>query len=138
MKKSKEFKSTCPCSNKSCETPSGTLCPNTPCGRVKAKSDAIKKAQERKRQPVASGVLAYFPNAILSVANASLVGNEQHNPGQHLHWDMDKSKDEADALLRHLIDHLSGEPIDDDGVPHLSKVCWRALALLERDITNNK
>lgn len=97
-----------------------------------------EKELKRKRQPVATGVLQYFPNALKAVANASLVGNEQHNPGEPLHWDMSKSKDEADAMTRHLIDHLSGEPIDDDGVMHLSKVAWRALAMLERELTNNK
>ena len=34
---------------------------------------------------------------------------------------MDKSKDEYDALTRHLIDHTIN-PIDDDGMLHLTKV----------------
>ena len=95
------------------------------------------KAQIRKGQPVATGVLMYFPNAIKAVAEASKVGNDQHNPGQPVHWDMSKSKDEADCLVRHLIDGLGEEPIDDDGTHHLAKVAWRALALLERTLTNN-
>lgn len=95
------------------------------------------KALERKRQPVYTGVLKYFPNALKEVANASLVGNEQHNTGEALHWDMSKSKDEGDCLVRHLIDH-DINPIDDDGVRHLAKVAWRALAMLERELTNNK
>lgn len=95
------------------------------------------KAIRRKRKPVYSGVLKYFPNAIKEVSEASLVGNEQHHPDKPLHWDMDKSKDEYDALVRHLIDH-SVNPVDDDGVLHLTKVAWRALAGLERHLTNNK
>ena len=35
----------------------------------------------RKEQPVATGVLDYFPDALLAVANLSLVANDQHNPG---------------------------------------------------------
>mgnify|MGYP000868665798 CR=1 FL=1 len=89
------------------------------------------KAQMRKERPVFSGVLKYFPDAILEVAHTSFVGNEQHHPGTPLHWDKTKSKDEADALVRHLIQ--SGI-FDDDGVRHTAKVAWRALALLQREI----
>ena len=41
-----------------------------------------------------------------------------------------KSTDNEDALVRHLIDH-SINPVDEDGVLHLSKVAWRALAALQ-------
>jgi hypothetical protein len=91
---------------------------------------------DRKDMPVYSGVLKYFPNAIKYVAFVSKKGNEQHHPDKPLHWDMDKSTDEPDALLRHLIDH-SINPIDKDGVLHLGKTVWRGLAMLERYLTNN-
>ena len=93
------------------------------------------KAAERKATPVFSGVLKYFPNALKEVAKCSQAGNDQHHPDKPLHWDMDKSKDEYDALTRHLIDHTIN-PIDDDGTLHLAKVAWRALAGLERHLTN--
>lgn len=93
------------------------------------------KAASRKATPVFSGVLKYFPNALKEVARCSKAGNDQHHPDKPLHWDMDKSKDEYDALTRHLIDHTIN-PIDDDGVLHLTKVAWRALAGLERYLTN--
>ena len=93
------------------------------------------KHKQRKDTPVYSGVLKYFPNALKEVAKASKAGNDQHNPEQKLHWDMSKSSDEYDALTRHLIDH-SDNPMDDDGVLHLAKVAWRALAGLERYLTN--
>jgi len=48
---------------------------------------------------------------------------------------MDKSTDEYDALMRHLIDH-DIEPMDDDDILHLTKVAWRAMAGLERYLTN--
>lgn len=85
----------------------------------------------RKSLPICTGVLDYFPDALLAVAEVSRVGNDQHNPGQPLHWDKSKSTDEADALLRHLMDR-GGK--DADGVRHSAKVAWRALALLQREI----
>lgn len=87
--------------------------------------------KERKERPLARGVLDYFPDALLEVAHCSYVGNEQHNPGQPVHWAKGKSTDEADALLRHLIDRGTN---DSDGVRHSAKVAWRALALLQREI----
>lgn len=88
-------------------------------------------AEERKQRPLYSGVLVYFPDALLEVARCSWVGNEQHNPGQPLHWDRSKSTDEADALARHL---LAAGTRDTDGVRHTAKVAWRALALLQKEI----
>jgi hypothetical protein len=85
----------------------------------------------RKAQPVCTGVLDYFPDALLAVAELSRIGNEQHNPGQPLHWAKEKSTDEPDALMRHLIQRGT---LDVDGVRHSAKVAWRALALLQREI----
>src|ERR1035437_11166541 len=61
-------------------------------------------AAKRKRIPLASGVLDYFPLALCAVAECSHKGNDQHNPGQPLHWAREKSGDHRDALMRHLID----------------------------------
>lgn len=92
------------------------------------------KAAARKGMPIARGVLDYFPAALLKLAEVSRVGNEQHNPGQALHWAYDKSSDHADALLRHLIDRRT---LDSDGIPHVAKVAWRALALLQAYLEDN-
>jgi len=97
----------------------------------------MNKHEQRKRQPVYSGVMVYFPNALKYVSQVSLEGNEQHHPNTPLHWDKSKSKDEEDALVRHLMDH-SIAPLDDDGILHLGKVAWRALAALERYLEINK
>lgn len=90
-----------------------------------------KTAKWRKERPLVTGVLDYFPDALLEVAHCSYVGNEQHNPGEPLHWAKEKSADEADALLRHLSKRGS---YDSDGVRHSAKVAWRALALLQREL----
>lgn len=95
------------------------------------------KAQKRKGQPVYSGVLKYFPNALKYVSFTSRVGNSQHDNGEELYWDRSKSGDELDALTRHLIDH-SVDPMDEDGVLHLGKVAWRALAALEKHLEDNQ
>ena len=91
-------------------------------------------AAGRKSRPVASGVLDYFPDALVAIAHVSWVGNEQHNPGQPLHWDRSKSTDEADAMLRHF---LQRGMMDTDGVRHSAKMAWRALALLQKEIEND-
>jgi hypothetical protein len=88
-------------------------------------------ADDRKRRPVFSGVMQYFPDALREVAFCSWVGNEQHNPGLPLHWDRAKSTDEADALMRHL---MEAGTLDSDGVRHTAKVAWRALALLQKEL----
>lgn len=88
-------------------------------------------AKARKTFPIASGFLDYFPDAVAAIANLSHVGNEQHNPGQPLHWARSKSGDEADTMMRHF---LQRGTTDTDGVRHTVKVCWRALAMLQKEI----
>jgi hypothetical protein len=90
-----------------------------------------KEAAERKRYPISTGVLDYFPDAIAEVAHVSQVGNEQHNPGEPLHWDRGKSTDESDALVRHFLERGK---LDTDGLRHSAKMAWRALALLQKEI----
>lgn len=100
--------------------------------------EAITKAEKRKAQPVGTGVLGYFPKALKAVSEASKAGNDQHHPDKPLHWDKTKSTDNLDAGIRHLLDHLGGEEYDDDGVLHLAKFAWRALATLERHLDNEQ
>lgn len=88
-------------------------------------------AEARKKLPIASGVLDYFPDAIVAVSEVSWLGNDQHNPGEPLHWAREKSTDEADALMRHFMQR--GQK-DSKGVRHSAQVAWRALALLQKEI----
>ena len=100
-------------------------------------SDSVKKSDDRKGMPVYTGVLKYFPDALKEVSKCSMAGNKQHHPDKPLHWDKTKSTDNEDAMVRHLIDH-SQDPIDDDGILHLAKVVWRALASLQIYLENNE
>lgn len=79
-------------------------------------------SEERKLTPMFSGLLKYFPDACILVARCSQAGNDQHHPGEPLHWDKSKSFDHTDAMIRHA---LEGE---------WEKVAWRALAQCQTEI----
>lgn len=98
---------------------------------VLAASALPTDAVTRKSIPVYSGFIKYFPRAMAEVAECSSICNEQHNPGTPLHWDRSKSGDELDALTRHL---LEAGTIDTDGVRHSTKLAWRAMANLEKEL----
>lgn len=88
-------------------------------------------AQERKKYPIATGVLDYFPDAIVAISEVSQIGNEQHNPGLPLRWTRSKSGDESDTCMRHF---LQRGTLDTDGQRHTAKAAWRMLALLQKEI----
>jgi len=96
-------------------------------------------ATERKKYPVATGVLDYFPSAILQVAYVSYLGNVQHNPGQPLHWARGKSTDQEDTTIRHFMERTESRDNnitnhltkDSDGTYHLAKAIWRMLATFQ-------
>ena len=91
----------------------------------------------RKLMPVATGVLKYFPDALMVVAWISRAGNDKHNPGQALHWAKEKSQDEPDCEVRHMLDLFRGIA-PDPGLErlgilgHAGSKAWRALAHLQR------
>lgn len=87
-------------------------------------------AAARKVTPLFSGVLNYFPLALAAVARMSQRGNDQHNPGQPLHWAREKSTDQEDCLLRHLVDVHTVDPETGEYL-HAVAVAWRALALVQ-------
>ncbi len=108
---------------------------------MKVKKDvpvfASTDSATRKLMPVATGCLAYFPDALLCVSFVSKVGNDKHNPGEPLHWAKEKSQDEPDAEVRHMLDFLRGDAPDPGlealgDLGHLASKAWRALAHLQR------
>lgn len=88
-------------------------------------------AGARKKIPVASGVFDYFTSALIEIAKVSQAGNDQHNPGQPLHWSRGKSADHADTMLRHFAERGT---VDTDGIRHSAKMVWRALAVLQMEL----
>lgn len=80
---------------------------------------------------MADGLLYYFPAALAAVAEVSRIGNEQHNPGQPMHWARGKSTDHANKIIRHQLD---AGTFDSDGTRHSAKVAWRALAQLQEEL----
>lgn len=92
-------------------------------------------AKLRKETPLYSGLFKYFPDAVAEVARISFAGNQQHNPGQPLHWAREKSSDHDDCVLRHMLDTAkSNGGKDIDGRYHRGKAAWRALAALQLEI----
>jgi hypothetical protein len=89
-------------------------------------------AAARKGIPLASGVLDYFPAALAEVARVSKAGNDQHNPGEPIHWARGKSMDQADTIIRHFLERGTIDPVD--GLRHSAKLAWRVLALLQLEL----
>lgn len=87
-------------------------------------------AVARGDYPMADGLLFYFPAALAEVARVSKIGNDQHNPGEPMHWARGKSMDHDNKIIRHLLDAAESDE-DTDGSLHAAKLAWRALAKLQ-------
>lgn len=96
-----------------------------------AKQNPLRQltSAERKGAPITTGVLHYFPDAIMAVARVSKAGNDKHNPGQPLHWARSKSTDHLDCEGRHLLTPYAVDA--DSGQLEQAQVAWRALADLQ-------
>lgn len=84
-------------------------------------------AQERKKYPVGTFIKNYFPNAIAALAHHSYVSQQQHGPasnGAPMEWLKDKSIGDGNQIIRH---YMEGD---------YENMAWRALELLERELTN--
>ena len=90
-----------------------------------------KDAKARKDVPLYRGLFKYFPDACAAVAELSRIGNEQHNPGEEMHWARGKSTDQLDCALRHI---MEAGTLDTDGVRHTTKAAWRLLAQLQLEL----
>lgn len=88
---------------------------------------------ERKRWPLFSGLLRYFPAALARVSHHSFLGNEKHNPGQRLNHARGKSGDHEDCIVRHLVDAAEHPAGSAARLEELSALAWRALALLQEE-----
>lgn len=106
--------------------------------------------QQRKNLPIFSFLTRYFPKAMVEVVKVCVAGNAQHNPELPLtdiNWSRGKSTDQLNTAMRHLMDHATSGPIDQEppevlaaigaengGTYHLAKAIWRIAAELELTI----
>jgi hypothetical protein len=99
-------------------------------------------SEERKRRPMTTGLLDYFPQALAEVAYVSWVGGQKHCPGEPLHHARGKSMDHEDCLLRHLADRGGFDLVPIDGIDHKIRhsaaMAWRALALLQEELEKDE
>jgi hypothetical protein len=120
----------------------GSVSSNGRCGACLEYTDPKPGGDSTKRKgmPVFSGVMMYFPDALLAVAEHSRKGNDKHNPGEPMRWAKEKSTDQADCIARHLIDiGPTWDATDPEfGSYHATALAWRALALLQTVLDRKK
>jgi hypothetical protein len=85
----------------------------------------------RKALPMFDFLTKYFPLAIVELVKVAVAGNDQHNPGEPLHWARGKSMDQLNTAMRHMFDHGMGNVYDTDATMHLAKAAWRLLAEIQ-------
>ena len=95
-------------------------------------------AKERKRLQLYTFMFGYFPDAWLAIVDVARAGNDQHNPGEPLHWSRHKSSDQMNAAFNHIFDYGLGSKKDIDGCRHLAKAAWRLMAQDQLDIEREK
>jgi hypothetical protein len=106
------------------------------------KLPADDDSARRKRAPIGTGVLDYFPDALWQMAELSYWGNEKHNPGEPLHDARSKSNDDADCLQRHFMSRGTWDSMTlKDGrvvkVRHSVAMAWRACRIAQIEIEND-
>jgi hypothetical protein len=92
-------------------------------------------SEERKKVPVFTGYMAYFPAAIAGAAKVSMLGMQQHKLAKLGH-DRSKSADHSDCVPRHMFDahdliaaYERGEPVDPQRILfEASQAMWRVSA----------
>jgi Domain of unknown function (DUF5664) len=105
--------------------------------------------QQRKNIPLFHFLIRYFPRALVQVTKVCVAGNVQHNPElapTDINWSRNKSTDQLNTALRHMVDHAMGHIYEDEppgvleaidqpeGTYTLAKAAWRILAELELQI----
>ncbi len=80
---------------------------------------------KRKTYPLDRGLFRYFPDALAAISNRSYQGAKQYGQNE-MFWDRTKSPDHGDSMLRHFMDALEHDKVED-----YSALAWRALAMLQ-------
>lgn len=90
-------------------------------------------------KPLAGDCLAIFGKAIMAVGECILKGQEKYPEIDNWKRVKDAKRRYTNALIRHLIKHLTGEKIDkESGLTHIQHVAWNALAVCELCLEEEK
>lgn len=105
----------------------------------------------RKNQPIFHFLVRYFPKALAEITKVCVAGNVQHNPEldpTNINWSRDKSIDQLNTAMRHMMDHATVGPRDEEleavqeiiggNTYHLAKAAWRIMAELELQIEKDQ
>ncbi|MCE5292941.1 MAG: hypothetical protein LLG14_27410 [Nocardiaceae bacterium] len=110
--------------------------PHTVRDRSNTPADDVLPNDAHARKAVPAGaVLDYFDSAWVEIAKALQDGNDQHNPGEPLHWSRGKSADHAHCIIRHYLQRgkLSISPTG-AVIRHSTYMAIRALMLLQEEL----
>lgn len=99
-----------------------------PVAESPASTRVIPDDDKRDNYPLFDVLFGYFPAAMCELARWSKVGNEQHNPGEDLHWSREKSTDHRNKIMRHLMDYDQRES---NGFYEAVPMLWRCAALVQ-------
>lgn len=103
--------------------------------RFNIESKPAGKKSDKDLPPIVQGCLAYFPKALLAVADVSKMGALKYNvPYADKNWARvpDGYNRYTDALGRHLAkEHIEGLYDAESNLLHAAHAAWDALARLE-------
>jgi hypothetical protein len=93
------------------------------------------KKLDQGKSPLLQGCLAYFPKALLAVADVSAYGAKKYNvPYADKNWERvpDATARYSDALARHILAESFDGLVDPESqLKHAAHAAWNALARLE-------
>lgn len=113
--------------------------PNTILDRSNTPADDVLPNDAKARKAVPAGaVLDYFDSAWVEIAKALQDGNDQHNPGEELHWSRGKSSDHEHCIIRHYLQRgkLAVSPTG-AVIRHSTCMAIRALMFLQEELEAN-
>lgn len=83
-------------------------------------------------KPLVGDVLQIFGEAIMAVGECVLEGQKKYPTIDNWKKVENAQQRYTNALIRHLIKHLSGKEIDEEsGLKHIQHVAWNALAICQ-------
>lgn len=83
-------------------------------------------------KPLPGDLITIFNHGIIMISNLIAIGAKKYPEIDNWKRVKDGKRRYTNALMRHLLQHLSGDEIDKEtGLPHIASVAWNALAVLE-------